>query len=88
VTRLIFLILLHNHLNKTAMSKKETITVQKTEIILLSHKKEDYISLTDMARYRNAEAMGYIISRWLSVRYTIDFIGIWEKVSNPDFNVV
>jgi hypothetical protein len=70
------------------MSKKETITVQGTEIILLSHQKEDYISLTDMARYRNAEATGYVISRWLSARYTIEFIGIWERVNNPDFNVV
>ncbi|MDR0438186.1 MAG: KilA-N domain-containing protein [Bacteroidales bacterium] len=57
-------------------------------IILLSPKKEEYVSLTDMARYRNAEATGYVISRWLSARYTIDFIGIWEKVNNPNFNVV
>jgi hypothetical protein len=70
------------------MAKKETIMVQGTEIILLSHQKEDYISLTDMARYRNAEATGYVISRWLSARYTIDFVGIWEKVYNSDFNVV
>ena len=70
------------------MSKKETITVQGTEIILFSHKKEDYISLTDMAKFKNAEATGYVISRWLSARYTIDFVGIWERINNPDFNVV
>jgi hypothetical protein len=70
------------------MNKKETITVQGTEIILLSHQKEDYISLTDMAKYKNAEATGYVISRWLSARYTIDFVGIWERINNPDFNVV
>jgi hypothetical protein len=70
------------------MSTKETINVQGTEVVLLSHKKEDYISLTDMARYRNAEATGYVISRWLSARYTINFIGVWEKVYNPDFNIV
>jgi hypothetical protein len=51
------------------MNKKETITVQGTDIILLSHKKEDYISLTDMARYRNAETTGYVISRWLSAEF-------------------
>jgi hypothetical protein len=38
------------------MSKKETITVQGTDVILISHQKEDYISLTDMAKYKNAEA--------------------------------
>jgi len=70
------------------MAKKETITVQGTEIILLSHRKDDYISLTDMAKYKNAEATGYVISRWLSARYTIDFVGIWERINNPDFNVV
>ena len=37
------------------MAKKDTINVQGTEIILLSHQKEDYISLTDMAKYKNAE---------------------------------
>jgi hypothetical protein len=70
------------------MAKKESITVQGTEIIWFSHKKEDYISLTDMAKYKNAEATGYVISRWLSARYTIDFIGIWERINNPVFNVV
>ena len=70
------------------MVKKETINVQGTEIILLSHKKDDYISLTDMAKYKNAEATGYVISRWLSARYTIDFVGIWERINNPNFNVV
>ena len=70
------------------MSKNETINVQGTEVIMMSYRKEDYISLTDMAKHKNAEATGYVISRWLSARYTIDFIGIWEKVNNPDFNIV
>lgn len=69
------------------MSKKETINVQGTEIILLSHKKEDFISLTDMAKYKNAEATGLVISHWLSTRYTVEYLGIWEKINNPDFNV-
>jgi hypothetical protein len=70
------------------MSKKETITVQGTEVALLSHRKDDYISLTDMAKYKNAEATGYVISHWFSARYTIEYVGIWERVNNPDFNVV
>jgi len=70
------------------MAKNETITVKGTEIVLLPHRKDDYISLTDMAKYKNAEATGYVISRWLSARYTIDFVGIWERINNPDFNVI
>ena len=69
------------------MGKKEIISVQGTEIVLLPHRKEDYISLTDMARYKNAEATGLVIAHWLRTRYTIEFIGIWEKVNNPNFNV-
>jgi hypothetical protein len=64
------------------------ITIQEAEIIFYKKGSEDYISLTDMAKFKNAEATGYVISRWLSARYTIDFMGIWEKVNNPVFNVV
>ena len=70
------------------MAKKNKITVRGTEIMLFSHKKEDYISLTDMAKYKNTEATGYVISRWLSARYSIDFLGIWEQLNNPNFNIV
>ena len=69
------------------MAKKDTINVQGTEIVLLSHRKDDYISLTDMARFKNAEATGLVIAHWLSTRYTVDFLGIWERMNNPDFNV-
>jgi len=69
------------------MNKKETLNVKGTEILLFSHQKEDYISLTDMARFKNAEATGLVIAHWLSTRYTIDFLGIWERMNNPNFNV-
>jgi len=69
------------------MAKKETINVKGTEIILLSYRKDDYISLTDMAKFKNAEATGLVIAHWLSTRYTVDFLGIWERMNNPDFNV-
>jgi len=68
------------------MAKKEKITVQGTEIMLFSHKKEDYISLTDMARYKDTMETSLVISHWLSTRYTIEFMGIWESVNNPNFN--
>jgi hypothetical protein len=69
------------------MAKKETITVQGTEIVLFSKEKEDYVSLTDMAKHKNAEATGVVISHWMSTRYTIKFMGIWEQIHNPIFNV-
>lgn len=47
----------------------------------------DYISLTDMAKTRNAEATGLVISHWLSTRYAIEYLGIWESVNNPSFNL-
>jgi hypothetical protein len=69
------------------MSKKETITVQGTEIILLSHKEEDYISLTDMAKYKNAEIPATVISHWMSTNFSINYMGLWERINNPDFNL-
>jgi hypothetical protein len=40
-----------------------------------------------MAKYKNADATGLVISHWLSTRYTVEFMGIWEKINNPNFNV-
>ena len=40
-----------------------------------------------MAKYKNAEATGIVISHWLSTRYALDYLGIFERLNNPDFNV-
>lgn len=69
------------------MAKIESVNVQGTEVSVLTHRKDDYISLTDMAKYKNAETTGLVISHWLSTRYTVEFMGIWEKINNPTFNV-
>ena len=69
------------------MAKKQTIKVESFEIVLYSQNSEDYISLTDMARFKNAETTGLVISHWLSSRYTVEFMGLWEKMNNPLFNV-
>lgn len=69
------------------MAKKRTIQVGDDEVVIIKQQAEDYISLTDMARYKNAEATGLVISHWLSTRYAVDFLGIWERINNPDFNV-
>ena len=63
-------------LNGNYMAKTDKINVQGTEIILLSHQKEDYISLTDMAKYKNAEIPATVISHWMSTNFSINYMGL------------
>jgi hypothetical protein len=65
--------------------KKSIIEVQGTAITVLSKTDEDYISLTAIARYRNSLEPFAIINNWMRSRSTIEFLGLWEKLSNPDF---
>jgi hypothetical protein len=66
------------------MSKKDKITVQGTEITVISEKSNDYISLTDIARVKNPDANG-VIGNWMRNRNTIEYLGIWEYLYNPNF---
>jgi hypothetical protein len=50
--------------------------------------KNDYISLTDIARKRESEYPGYVIQNWLRNKGTISFVGLWESIHNPDFNYI
>jgi hypothetical protein len=68
------------------MSKKESITVQGTEVTMFAKEKEDYISLTDIAKYRDSENPSQIISLWLRTYSTIEYLGLWETLNNPNFN--
>ncbi|ACM18412.1 KilA-N domain DNA-binding protein [Geotalea daltonii FRC-32] len=61
------------------------IDVQGKEITIISREREDYISLTDIARYRNAAEPFAVINNWMRGRSTIELLGLWEKLSNPDF---
>jgi hypothetical protein len=63
------------------------IEVQGQAVFVLNSKgKEDYISLTDMAKHKNPNETSLVISHWLSTKYTIEFLGIWETMNNPNFN--
>ncbi|MGD2084958.1 MAG: KilA-N domain-containing protein [Candidatus Aminicenantes bacterium] len=64
---------------------KQKLNVKGTDIILFSKENEDYISLTDIARYKDAERTNYIIQNWMRSRSTIEFIGLWEQLHNPNF---
>ncbi len=57
-------------------------------VTLYQHRKEDFISLTDIAKHRDAERGDYIIQNWMRTRNTIEFLGIWEQLNNPDFNSI
>jgi hypothetical protein len=69
------------------MPKNETVTVQGTEISILTHRQDDYISLTDMAKHKNAEIPATVISHWMSTVFSVNYMGLWEKMNNPDFNL-
>jgi hypothetical protein len=70
------------------MSKAKTIKVDKFEISLYTKEKEEYISLTDMARYRDAGRTNYIIQNWMRTRNAIEFCGLWEQLYNPVFKSI
>ena len=61
------------------------INVQNTEISVIQINREDYICLTDMMKAKEGE---FFFSNWLRNRNTVEFLGIWEKVNNPNFNCV
>ena len=70
------------------MAKSNTIKVKNTEILIYTEKSNEFISLTDIARYRDAERSDYILQNWMRNRSTIEFIGLWETFNNPDFNSI
>ena len=71
------------HLKSNAYPHKAKITVKDTEVNVVKVNGEDDICLTDMLRAKEGD---FFITDWLRNRNTLEFIGIWEKVYNPDFN--
>ncbi len=65
------------------MAKNKTINVKGTEITVIKEGKQDFISLTDMMKAKDGD---FFISDWLRNRNTVEFLGIWESVYNPNFN--
>lgn len=65
------------------------INVLESEITIISIAEKDYISLTDMANAKESESRAAdIIKNWLRNRYTLEFLGTWELINNPNFKVV
>ena len=69
-------------------SKKTTIEVQGTSVVVLSQNQQDIICLTDIAKFKNPEHPDDVIRNWLRSRNTVEFLGLWERLNNPRFNPV
>lgn len=67
---------------------KSTINANGIEIRVSSTDESDYISLTDIAKKRNPEFPADVIKNWMRSRSTIEFLGLWEKLNNPNFKLV
>ena len=71
------------------MNKKNTkIAVKGTKVTVIKNIEQDYISLTDIAKHKNADRPDDLIRNWLRNRNTIEFLGIWEQLNNTNFNPV
>ena len=64
------------------------ITVKENKIGILRVKNDNYISLTDLAKYQNSSDPSFTVKNWLRRINTIDYIGLWEELHNLDFNLV
>ena len=71
------------------MTTTKKINANGTEIsVLLQGNENDYICLTDMARYKDKQRTDYIIQNWMRARNTIEYLGVWEQLHNPNFNPI
>ncbi|WP_455089914.1 KilA-N domain-containing protein [Peptoanaerobacter stomatis] len=67
--------------------KKDTIEAKGLSIQIYTEDfKNDYISLTDIAKYKNSEEPNVVVANWMRNYNTIEYLGIWEKLNNPNFN--
>jgi hypothetical protein len=71
------------------MSKTKTIEVQNIVISIVEYQDDDYICITDMAKAKEGDSRAAdIIKNWIRSRTTLEFLGTWEKMYNPNFKVV
>ena len=65
--------------------KPATIEIQGTAITVLAKEQGDYISLTDIAKHKEPDRADQVIQNWMRNRDTVEFLGVWERLNNPDF---
>jgi hypothetical protein len=74
--------------SQMSRGKRTVIEVRGAPIGVVLQKQEDYVSLTDIARFKNPDHTDDLIRNWLRNRNTVEFLGIWERLNNPSFNSV
>jgi len=68
-------------------NSSEKLTAQGTEITVVSQGADnDFLSLTDIAKFKNANYPSEVIQNWMRNRSTVEFLGLWERIHNPAFN--
>jgi hypothetical protein len=67
------------------IAKNKIIVVKGISISTFKLGSEDFISLTDIARNKNAEEPKDVVKNWMRSRTTIEFLGLWEQLNNPEF---
>jgi len=70
------------------MAKSKIIIVKGISIATLKINDEIFISLTNIARNKNTEELKDVVKNWMRSKTTIEFLGIWEQLNNPDFKGV
>lgn len=70
------------------MAKKNVLQVLDTDISIIQSKNTQFISLTDIARYKAKGETDDIIKNWMRNRNTIELLGLWELMNNPNFKPV
>ena len=64
------------------------ITAKGIQIYILKKDQGDFISLTDIARLKNKDAPADVVKNWMRTHSSIEFLGLWEKINNPNFKLV
>ena len=70
------------------MARNKKIEVQGIEIVLYEEDNKDFISLTDIARFKNPAEPKDVVKNWMRSRTTIEFLGLWEQLNNSNFKGV
>lgn len=70
------------------MNKNKKIEVKGTSISITKNTEEDYICITDIAKHKNRNRSDDLIRNWLRNRNTLEFLGVWEQLNNPNFKPV
>jgi hypothetical protein len=66
-------------------ANKSTLLIKGTTVAVVSRQADDFISLTDIAKHKEPDRADQVIQNWMRNRNTVEFLGIWESLNNPDF---